>query len=106
MFNGMVQLKSKRLEDLTFLTERRLQQAKKIKCYDKLSLAQKFSVSKLSQFGYDLLYVRKETYGLVAILKSQSAFVTVCHFGEINTTPNILMRKNSGTNDVKLGISL
>jgi len=102
----MVQLDSKLLEELTYLTERRLQRVNKIKCYDKLSLAQKFSVSKLSQFGYDLLYVRKETYGLIAILKSRTTFVTVCHLGEINTSPNILMRADSGTNDVKLGVSL
>ena len=102
----MVQLENKLLNDLTFLTERRLKLAKQVKCYDKLSLAQKFSVSKLSQFGYDLLYVRKESYGLIAILKSRSAFVTVCHLGEINTTPNILMRKNYGDTDVKLGTSL
>ena len=31
---------------------------------------------------------------------------SVCHLGEINTTPNILMRKNSGDTDVKLGTSL
>jgi hypothetical protein len=102
----MVQLENKLLEELTYLTERRIQLVKKIKCYDKLSLAQKFSVSKLSQFGYDLLYVRKESYGLIAILKSRSTFVTVCHLGEINTTPNILMRKNSGVKDVESGVSL
>ena len=52
----MVQLENKLMEELTYLTERRIQLVKKIKCYDKLSLAQKFSVSKLSQFGYDRLF--------------------------------------------------
>jgi len=62
--------------------------------WDKLTLAQKFAASSLNQFGYDLAFVRNSEIGCMAILLSnQNSIATVMSDGDINTSPNINIRR-------------
>lgn len=59
----------------------------------KLSLAQKFAASSLSQFGYDLVYIRYGNNGSLAILLCNGNAATISIEGEIDTSPNISIRR-------------
>ncbi|MGV2872308.1 hypothetical protein [Colwellia sp. E150_009] len=58
----------------------------------RLSLAQKFAASSLSQFGYDLAYIRHSHHGNIAILQCNGNTATISIEGEIDTAANIKMR--------------
>jgi hypothetical protein len=60
--------------------------------WDKLSLAQKFSASSLSQFGYVLSFVRNEQGRSIAVLKCHTSISVISEDGEINSSPNISIR--------------
>lgn len=60
--------------------------------WNRLSLAQKFAASSLSQFGYDLTYIRNSNVGNLAILLCNGNAATISSEGEINTSPNIVIR--------------
>lgn len=60
--------------------------------WDKLSLAQKFAASSLTQFGYDLTYIRGSNVGNLAILLCGNNAATISTEGEIDTSPNISIR--------------
>lgn len=60
--------------------------------WDKLSLAQKFAASSLTQFGYDLTYIRNSNTGSLAILLCNGNAATISIEGEIDTSPNIIIR--------------
>ena len=60
--------------------------------WNKLSLAQKFSASSLTQFGYDLTYIRNNYAGCLAILLCNGSAATISSEGEINTSPSIVIR--------------
>lgn len=74
------------------LLERRIAQSEQESLWDKLSLAQKFAASSLTQFGYDLAYIRSSQQGNVAILLRDSAVATIADDGEIDTAPTIKIR--------------
>ncbi len=60
--------------------------------WNKLSLAQKFAASSLTQFGYDLTYIRNSNVGCMAILLCNDNAATISSEGEINTSPDIVIR--------------
>jgi len=60
--------------------------------WSKLSLAQKFAASSLTQFGYDLTYIRNSNAGNLAILLCNDNAATISSEGEINTSPDIVIR--------------
>lgn len=60
--------------------------------WNKLSLAQKFAASSLTQFGYDLTYIRNSNVGSLAILLCNDNAATISSEGEINTSPGIVIR--------------
>jgi len=60
--------------------------------WEKLSLAQKFAASSLTQFGYDLTYIRNSSVGNIAILLCNDNTATISTEGEIDTSPNIVIR--------------
>ncbi|MBA6390025.1 hypothetical protein H4J38_04425 [Colwellia sp. BRX10-3] len=74
------------------LLERRQYIPEQSNLWDKLSLAQKFATSSLTQFGYDLSFIRGSKSGNIAILLCDSNAATISDDGEINTSPNIIVR--------------
>jgi len=74
------------------LLERRVSVHEQSTLWDKLSLAQKFAASSLTQFGYDLAYVREQQDGNTAILLCDNNTATISSDGEINTAPAIKIR--------------
>ena len=57
-----------------------------------LSLAQKFSVSSLGKFGYELSFVRNEEENSLAVLTCSSGVAVVTKDGDINMTTNLKVR--------------
>lgn len=74
------------------LLERRQYTAEQSNLWDKLSLAQKFATSSLTQFGYDLSFIRSSKTGNVAILLCDDKAATISDEGEINTSPDLTVR--------------
>lgn len=60
--------------------------------WDRLSLTQKFSANSLTQFGYDLSFIRSSEAGSLAILLCNGSPATVDSEGDINTNPKIHIR--------------
>jgi len=74
------------------LLERRQQNVAVDSLWGKLSLAQKFAASSLAQFGYDLTYIRNSNVGNLAILLCNGNAATISSEGEIDTSPDIVIR--------------
>ena len=74
------------------LLERRQYTPEQANLWDKLSLAQKFAASSLTQFGYDLAFIRNSNAGSLAVLLCDNNAATITDDGEINTSPDIVIR--------------
>lgn len=74
------------------LLERRQYIPEHSNLWDKLSLAQKFAASSLTQFGYDIAFIRNSQSGSLAILLCDGNAATITDEGEINTSPDITIR--------------
>lgn len=74
------------------LLERRQASVEEESLWDKLSLAQKFAASSLTQFGYDLAFIRSSSSGNVAVLLCENNAATIADDGEIDTAPGIDIR--------------
>lgn len=74
------------------LLERRHYVPEHSSLWDKLTLAQKFAASSLTQFGYDLAFIRSSNTGSMAILLCDGNKATISDDGEIDTSPNITIR--------------
>jgi len=74
------------------LLERRHYTPEEASLWDKLSLAQKFAASSMTQFGYDLSFIRNSNSGSLAILQCNGKTATINGEGEVNSTPNITIR--------------
>lgn len=57
-----------------------------------LTLAQKFSVSSLTQFGFELDCIRDLHDSHIAILRCNENIAVISKVGEINTQPDINIR--------------
>ncbi|MBO9492331.1 hypothetical protein J7384_18360 [Endozoicomonas sp. G2_1] len=80
------------LQEREALLERRHYQPELSMLWDKLTLAQKFAASSLTQFGYDLAFIRNSAAGSMAILLCNGNPATITSDGEIDTSPNIEIR--------------
>ena len=78
--------------DREVLLERRQYSPEQSSLWDKLSLAQKFATTSLTQFGYDLTFIRSSKSGNIAVLLCDNNAATISNDGEIDTSPNITIR--------------
>ena len=60
--------------------------------WEELTLAQKFSASSLTQFGYKLNFIRDFYDSHIAVLSCNENIAVISKGGEINTHPNIDIR--------------
>ncbi len=74
------------------LIERRSYQGKFQDLWAELTLAQKFSASSLSKYGYELAFIRHSASGNIAIMLLDDNATTISCDGDINTTPEITIR--------------
>lgn len=74
------------------LIERRHLDEQQQEWWDQLTLAQKFSASNLSKYGYDLAFIRNSGAGSLAIMLREGQSTTISEDGEIDTQPNITIR--------------
>ena len=74
------------------LLERRQQDLAPTNLWNRLSLSQKFAASSLAQFGYDLSYIRNSSAESIAILLCNGNAATISSEGDINTSPDIIIR--------------
>lgn len=72
--------------------ERRSEPPHKSVWWNKLSLAQKFSVSSLSKFGYQLEFIRHQNGHNLAVLTCNDAVAVVKEDGVIDTDSKIKLR--------------
>lgn len=63
--------------------------------WDTLNYAQKFSVTSLFQFGYDIEFVRVSNQDSIVVMSLDGVSVTVNHEGVIDTQPKLNTRRNS-----------
>lgn len=75
------------------LVERRAEPPEQSVWWSKLSLAQKFSASSLGKFGYELKFIRQEKGQSVAVLVCNDGIAIISEEGDINTSPNIIIRE-------------
>ena len=62
--------------------------------WQKLTLAQRFSATSLTKYGYDLLFIRNSCSGSTAVMVLQNGTpATISEDGDINTTPDIYIRQ-------------
>lgn len=80
------------LMEREMLLERRQNSSEQSQLWDKLTLAQKFSASSLTQYGYDLAFIRTSRAGSLAILLSDGNAATILDDGKIDTSPDIYIR--------------
>ncbi|MBU2869608.1 hypothetical protein [Colwellia sp. E2M01] len=74
------------------MLERRKETPEQSAWWNKLSLSQKFSASSLGKFGYELTFVRKEGNERLAVLQCSGGVAVITEDGEINTSPDIVLR--------------
>ncbi|WP_057832938.1 hypothetical protein [Colwellia sp. TT2012] len=60
--------------------------------WEELTLAQKFAASSLTQFGYQLNFIRDLHDKHIAVLTCNENIAVISKGGEINTHPNIQIR--------------
>ena len=74
------------------LIERRHHQEQHEELWTHLTIAQKFSASSLSKYGYELAFIRRSAAGNVAVMLLDGNATTISCDGEINTSPDITIR--------------
>ncbi|MGJ8692277.1 MAG: hypothetical protein ACSHW0_07330 [Thalassotalea sp.] len=72
--------------------ERRQSSLNSEQLWSRLTLSQQFSASSLNQYGYDLAFIRNTDDGPLAILLCDQNAATIDNHGEINTSPDIIVR--------------
>ena len=74
------------------LLERRKEPPEQSVWWKKLTLAQKFSVSSLGRYGYELAFVRNEKGDNIAVLMCNGGIAVVTEDGDIDSSPDIKIR--------------
>ena len=75
------------------LLERRNSTTAQANLWTRLTLAQKFAASSLTQFGYDLAFIRDaNNNGGLAILICNDSSATINGDGDVDTDPQIVIR--------------
>jgi len=74
--------------------ERRKEAPEQSVWWNKLSLAQKFSASSLGKFGYEIAFVRidDDSGNSLAVLQCSGGVAAISEDGDIDTSPNIIIR--------------
>ncbi len=98
MLNSML---GKTMENKPFrdsLIERRNYSAGSDACpkadWQKLTLAQRFSATSLTKYGYELSYIRYSSSGSTAVLVLQNGTAAIIsEDGDIDTSPNLKFRQ-------------
>ena len=75
------------------MLERRNNSPEQSVWWSHLSLAQKFAASSLGKFGYELLFIRSDDGKGLAVLSCGSGIAVIAEDGDIDTSPNITIRK-------------
>lgn len=78
--------------DNDMFVERRSEAPHQSVWWNRLSLAQKFSASSLGKFGYELSFVRNENGRSIAVLMCNGGVAVITEDGEINSSPDIIIR--------------
>lgn len=60
--------------------------------WEELNLAQKFSVAELQRYGYDLLFVRHQANGNIAVMTAGERLASIDAEGQIDTEPLVSLR--------------
>ncbi|MBD1391044.1 hypothetical protein IC617_16575 [Neiella sp. HB171785] len=60
---------------------------------DRLNVAQRSAFSEIAASGYGLLFIRSTSGGKVAICSSGQSFATIDEAGQLNTCPDIDLRR-------------
>ncbi len=81
------------LSEREILLERRVESQDIESLWHELSLAQKFAASSLTQFGYELQFIRQSQQENLAVLNCDGHIATISNEGEIDASPNIQLRK-------------
>ena len=75
------------------LLERRSALTSSSNLWNQLTLAQKFATSSLTQFGYELAFIREANSPQnIAVLLCGQTSATITNDGEIDTAPQIIIR--------------
>jgi len=74
------------------IVDRRAEAPEQSIWWSKLSLAQKFSASSLGKFGYELSFVRNDNGKSLAVLMCHGGVAVITEDGDINTSPDIIIR--------------
>ena len=74
------------------VVERRIETNEESIWWDRLTLAQKFSVNTLSRYGYRLAFVRTSAHHSLAVLVCNEYSSTIADDGEINIHADITFR--------------
>jgi len=72
--------------------DRRKASPSQLSLLNKLTIPQQFASSSLTNFGYDLTYVRDSNTNPTAIFLCGSQVAVIDVEGDINTNPNIIIR--------------
>lgn len=62
--------------------------------WDLLNYAQKFSVSSLYKFGYEINFIRRVEHKSIVVMSLNGSTVTVDEDGLIDSHPDIKVRRN------------
>lgn len=74
------------------LIERRTSQNNFDELWSNLTLAQKFSASSLTKYGYELAFIRGSSMGNLAVMLLNDSATTISCDGNINASPDIKVR--------------
>ncbi|GLX77989.1 hypothetical protein tinsulaeT_13290 [Thalassotalea insulae] len=74
------------------LIERRSHDSDYQSLWTELTLAQKFSASSLSKYGYELAFIRHSTAGNIAVMLLDDNASTISSDGMIDSSPDIIIR--------------
>ena len=74
------------------LHERRGYKPERSALWDRMSMSQKFSASSLTQFGYELICLRKDINGHIAVLVCGTNVATINVDGDITSSSDIIIR--------------
>ena len=74
------------------VNDRRQAERDKSLWWNKLTVSQKFAANSLSQFGYELSFVRNQNNESLAVMTCCDSVATVNADGDIDSSPDITIR--------------
>ena len=60
--------------------------------WSKLTISQKYAANSLTQFGYELSFIRNQNNESLAVMTCSDSVATVNADGDIDSSPNIVIR--------------